>query len=206
MTNKLKILVDVDGVSCDLISKVLDKLNDRNHTNYCHDDITTWDFFTSGTTIFSENDLNVIRDIFCEEGLTKNISVMPGLLNALEKVAADGHEIIWVTAPWKLSKTWVYDRTIWIEKELGHISKKIVFTWNKELVEGDIIIDDNPEFIKKWEAVPMNCNGRGLLFKAPWNIKVGIDDAMVFLDNWEDSMLQFMIDDQIAIQKRPSQL
>ena len=127
MKNKLKILCDIDGVSCDLISELLIRFNKRLGTNFKHDHITHWDFFHPDSDVFTEDELKVVREIFNEEGLANEVAVMAGLKTALEKVVADGHEVIWLTSPWKESKTWCYDRTIWIERELGHISKKIIF-------------------------------------------------------------------------------
>lgn len=205
MNKKLKILVDVDGVVCDLVGEVLKRLNNRLGSSFTPEHINKWDFFDKDSGVFKESELQHIREIFAEEGLTNESPLIKGCKETLEKIAAD-HEIVWLTAPWEDSKTWCYDRTKWIKRELGHISKKIIFTWNKEEIVGDLLIDDNPDFIKRWEDNLYNCNGRGLLFKQPWNIQIGIDNSFVFLDDWEDSMLSFLIDDQIFLHKKLSEI
>jgi len=182
----MKILVDIDGVVCDLVGEVLDRLNKKIGTKFKHDHITEWNFFHENSQVFTEDELKVVKEIFNQEGLTNEVSLMPGAKEILEELSAKGHEIVWLTAPWKHSKTWCYDRTLWIERNLSHISKNIVFAWNKEDIPGDILIDDNPEFIEKWRK---NNTGLTFLFRQPWNIKVGLENDMKFLNDWNDKIL-----------------
>ena len=181
---QMKILVDIDGVSGDLVGEVLDRLNERRDMKFTHEHITEWNFFHPDSDIFNDEELADVNEIFCQEGLTNEIKLMPGIKETLEKLVKEGHEIVWLTAPWKLSKTWCYDRTVWIERELGHISKNIIFAWNKECIPGDILIDDNPEFLMKWKK--HNLMGQTILFKQPWNIKVGKEQGLHFMNDWND--------------------
>ncbi len=186
-----KILVDIDGVSCDLVGEVLDRLNKRLETKFKHDHITEWDFFNPDNNIFTEDELLNIRDIFKEKDLCFQVNLIDGVKETLEELQKDGHQIIWLTAPWRDSPTWCYDRIRWIDKHLGHISKNIIFAWNKEEIPGDILIDDNPEFLKRWED--KNFGKKTLLFRQPWNIKVGKENNFTFLNGWKDETLKHTI-------------
>ena len=161
-TTKLKILVDVDGVACDIVGEVIYRLNERLGPNYINEDITVWDFLHPQCDILTQNEKLNVLDIFREEFLCQVVNVIPGIKEKLKELKDDGHEIVWLTAPWKQSKTWCYDRTIWIERHFGDISKNVIFASHKEDVPGDILIDDNPENLRKWKAVYPD--GEAILF------------------------------------------
>src|SRR3990167_2168837 len=187
-----KILVDIDGVMCDLVGEVLNRLNKRLGTKFKQDKIKEWNFFAPESVIFTEEEMRHINEIMKEEGLTNECSLITDAKETLEKLKEQGHEIIWLTAPWKHSKTWCYDRTLWIERELGHISKNTIFAWNKEDIPGDVLIDDNPEFIMKWQN-KHSSKGLAYLFRQPWNVEKGEKEELVFLDGWKDML--FILDE-----------
>jgi 5'(3')-deoxyribonucleotidase len=59
------------------------------------------------------------------------------------------------TAPWNNPSAWT-DKRIWLEEQFGDkISRKLILTHRKDLVKGDILIDDRPnngakDFEGKW--------------------------------------------------------
>ena len=185
----MKILVDVDGVTCDLVGELLKRLNKRLGTMFKHDHITEWDFFSEDSEVFTEDEMLNIRDIMKEEGLVNESPLILGAKETLEKLKARGHEIVFLTAPWKHSKTWCFDRIQWIEREFGHISKNIIFAWNKECIPGDILIDDNPEFVMKW--LNSNPNSQAYLFRQPWNIEEAAKQDLKMLYGWEDRRIEW---------------
>lgn len=189
----MKILVDVDGVVVDLVAPILDKLNEKFGTNIEHEDIRTWDFFSHKSTyeLLSPEQKKYVQELMCEPGMASNVELIPGVKEALETLVKHGCEIVFLTAPWKDSKSWIDDRTKHLNETLGHISKEIIFSWNKEEVDGDLLIDDNPAFLRLWlhkNNKPWKKGHQVLLFKQPWNEDTNID-GFSYMDGWKDAIL-----------------
>jgi len=195
----MKILIDIDGVTVDFVSKILERLNKQFGTEIKHEHITEWDFFSNKSTfeLLTEEQKKFTRDLMCEEGFAGNVELMPHVKETLEALVKNGCEVVWLTAPWNSSKTWVEDRTKHIHETLGHISKNIIFEHNKEEIEGDLLIDDRPENLLKW--IEKNYKGHKshahqvLLFKQPWNEKLGEKHSIPFLNGWKDKKLSHTV-------------
>ena len=67
---------------------------------------------------------------------------MPGAINAVAALIGMGHDVyIASTAPWKNPDAWTQKR-LWIEKHFPALEKKLTLTHHKNLLKGDILIDD----------------------------------------------------------------
>src|SRR3990167_4217964 len=139
---KLKILIDVDGVVADFVGRLLAKLKQKHEIFVNRWHITHWDFFSKPNETFDTKTLTIIWKMFNSSGFVKYLQPIYYSKQKIQELHNQGHSIIWVTAQHKTSKTWCFDRFYWIEKYFGHISNRIIFTWEKELIGGDIFIDD----------------------------------------------------------------
>jgi len=83
------------------------------------------------------------------------IPVMPGAREALHKLNAAGHDIfIATTPPWDRPEAWGHKRN-WIEEHFPWLKRKMFLTHRKDLLDGDILIDDTrfrgqPDFKGTW--------------------------------------------------------
>jgi 5'(3')-deoxyribonucleotidase len=189
----MKVLVDIDGVTVDLVKSILTRLNQKFGTDFKHEHIRTWDFFSSKSTynLLSEEQKQYVREIMCEPQFASNVDLLPAAKKGLEKVKRNGCDITFLTAPWKDSPTWIEDRRAHLTKELGHISTDIVFSWNKEETPGDLLIDDNPAFLRLWLHANHKAHKQGdqvLLFNQPWNQDNNTDNFTV-MNDWNDPIL-----------------
>tara|TARA_R100001015_G_C4631982_1_gene194986 strand:+ start:2392 stop:2853 length:462 start_codon:yes stop_codon:yes gene_type:complete len=67
---------------------------------------------------------------------------MPGAIDAVKKILDMGHEVfIATTPPWNHPDSWGQKRN-WIAKHLPELSRKMFLTHRKDLLIGDILIDD----------------------------------------------------------------
>lgn len=193
----MKILVDVDGVTTDTVKKILTRLNNHFGTNFKHEDITMWGFFgspkgTNPDSFLNEEQQIFVQNLMAEPGFVRDLELIPHVEEVLLALSKRRCEIVWLTAPWPHSETWIEDRTAMIHEKLGHISKNIVFSWNKEETPGDLLIDDRPEFLVQW--LEKNYKGykwghQVLLFKQPWNEITGKELNLPFMDGWKDPIL-----------------
>lgn len=87
-------------------------------------------------------------------------------VRALTKCA----DVYFVTSPIELSPTWCYDRTNWLVRQFGaEIGERVVHTYYKYLVHGDVFVDDKVSNVAAWQA--------------RWKDKAGVAWAAPFNEN-----------------------
>lgn len=156
------ILLDCDGVLGDFVTPALRVVDRLTGKQYLHDDVTDWDL---GLLVPER-----MRDVFWNElagpGFTCAMKPYPGAQDAVARMR-ESHEVYVVTAHMKNARTWVYDRDAWLAEHFGFTADHIVHTKAKQLVRGDLFVDDNPGNVAKWSAA--NPRGRGFLYDRPYN-------------------------------------
>jgi len=153
-----RILLDVDGVLADFVTPAAKWARRNGHRNAYHDNCTKWDVLESwGLQAFQPQ-----FDQFCSrKGFCKSLPVYPGAVEFVEQLRRLG-EVIVVTSPLSCSPYWCHERTIWLAEHFGFRSKDVIFAKRKELVCGDVLIDDGPHNLETF------ANFR-LLLDRPWN-------------------------------------
>lgn len=79
-------------------------------------------------------------------GLFRNLAPIKDAVVSVKKLLeSDKYEVyILSTAPWNNPSAWI-DKRLWIEEQFGDkINRKLTLTHRKDLVKGDILIDDRP--------------------------------------------------------------
>ena len=90
--------------------------------------------------------------------------VMVGAKEAVSALEAMGHDLyIASTPPWRQPKAWM-DKRLWVDKHFPTLKKKVILTHHKNLLIGDVLIDDTnyrgqPDFKGKW--IHFGQNGLG---------------------------------------------
>jgi 5'(3')-deoxyribonucleotidase len=68
---------------------------------------------------------------------------MPGAIDAVAALLDMGHDVfIATTPPWNNPDAWGQKRN-WIEKHIPQLKRKMFLTHRKDLLKGDILIDDS---------------------------------------------------------------
>ncbi len=149
------ILIDVDGTIADIHTVWLDMYNKEYGDNMTVDQITKWE-------------MHELVKPECGKGIYKFLShpdfykrthPIDGAIWGVGELRRRGHKIVFVTSG-------VFpEKERWVEF-LGFGGKRdIVFTEQKELVVGDIMIDDYQPNIKAWYEIGKHA----ILFDRPWN-------------------------------------
>ncbi len=153
-----------------------------------------------------------------EEGMFLSFPPIEGAIDAVQLLLGDPRfDVYFVsTAPWSNPSAWT-DKRLWLEQHFGEVVKKrLVLTHRKDLVVGDVLIDDRPnngalefpgwwmhfgsEEIPHWRAViSLLCDCD--LFIGPSGVKVS---RMEFLEeclkSWvlkEESGLPYELEDTL---------
>jgi 5'-nucleotidase len=90
-------------------------------------------------------------------GLFRNLKPIESAISSVEKLLqSQKYEVYFLsTAPWDNPSAWI-DKRLWLEEQFGEkINRKLIITHRKDLVKGDILIDDRPNngaknFEGKW--------------------------------------------------------
>jgi 5'-nucleotidase len=76
----------------------------------------------------------------------RNLQPIEGAVTAVQKLLnSNKYEIYFLsTAPWNNPSAWT-DKRLWLEDQFGDvINRKLILTHRKDLIRGDILIDDRP--------------------------------------------------------------
>lgn len=71
-----------------------------------------------------------------------------------------------MTAPLLHCPTWESERREWLRCHFGFKARDVIFTARKDLVHGDVLIDDKPEHVKEWSLRWGKC---AVLWAQPYN-------------------------------------
>lgn len=157
----MRILMDVDGVLADFVGGVISLLNGR----MIREDIKEWQFIEA----LPERDKLLVKAYMKNPGFWQLLPVIDGAKAGIAKLR-EKHEVIFVTSPWVSCKEWEFRRRRWLKRHFKAENRDIVFTHNKALVKGDLIIDDRPKNLQEWLKANA-VRGHGLLYAQSYNEK-----------------------------------
>ena len=94
----------------------------------------------------------------------RNLYVIEGAIEAVAKLNADHDVFVASTPPWSRPEVWGHKRE-WIGEHFPYLARKIILTHRKDLLIGDILIDDSryreqPDFQGEWFWFNKNWNNK----------------------------------------------
>lgn len=169
------VLVDLDGICADIWTPWLAEHNRRFGTRLKVSDITRQgqledsEPFTIGA-----------------DGFFANLKPLPGAKEGIYALRAAGHRVVIVSAPAK-NRACCGEKIQWAQRELGIDRKEIILTHAKELVRGDVLIDDSAKNLIKWKEA--NPSGWAAAIAYPYNEPLYLHTRPRYtrLYNWSDT-------------------
>ena len=84
----------------------------------------------------------------------RNLELIPGAQEAVMRLSQDFDVFIATTPPWSRPDVWMHKRE-WVEEHLPWMTRRIIYTHRKDLLIGDILVDDTrfrgqPDFQGEW--------------------------------------------------------
>lgn len=147
-----RILVDMDEVVADSLSRWISILKKRYPKNVPEN----YSAYSVGKYSMPWDSWGLTRQEWrgpiLEPGFYRNLNPLPGAITFIQKLLDNGHEIIFVTIPPKGNPTAAHEKEIWIEEHLRLRGENVVFTRRKELIRGDVLIDDKPSNLEKFQG------------------------------------------------------
>jgi len=182
----MRILVDCDGVVCDFATAYHNAALTELGKQYDGDihDRKTWD--VGDAMELTETERRLLYVPLTHPGVGANLPAYQPAIEAVVEMSKFA-EIVFVTAPFPFSPTWMWDRNIWLEKQFPTLDYKVIHTADKHLIVGDVLIDDKVCNIESW-ADAMRKLGRfpkPILWGWPFNEGQTPKKAYRFTD-WAD--------------------
>jgi 5'(3')-deoxyribonucleotidase len=183
---KPTVLLDCDGVLCDLASSVITAAHGewyrgqhcggrpgglcvRAACTYAHFDVepsyaacTQWDFDEA----WRANDAARLwlAQLMQKRGFVACLQPCPGAREFVESLRSR-YDVVCVTLGNSESRYWNRERERWLQSHLGFAPRDVVFTARKELVRGAVLVDDRPENCEAFQAA----GGVAIMVPHPWN-------------------------------------
>lgn len=170
----LTILTDADDVIENLLDCWVAMLNNRFGTSTSPEDVTDWNVSLAFPTLTKEQVYGVLAD----DELWHMIEPIPGAQETLQKLYDEGHNIYIVTASDYRTCKAKFDRILplfpWLD--WNHV----IITNNKQMVKGDILIDDGPHNLVDGDYMK-------LLFDRPHNRSFDARaNGVIRVETWEE--------------------
>jgi len=141
-----RILLDVDGVLADYLAAVLPLVLAVTGRRYAHADVVQWDF--AKALGLSDDETERVHALTREPGFCAGIPVLPGAPEGVR--ALRGHADVYFTTSPTHGLHWYYERTEWLVRHFDASVEHVLHVKHKEVVAGDVIVDDKPEHVVEW--------------------------------------------------------
>lgn len=158
---KFTVLIDMDGVCVDIHAQWLNKYNKDYGDTLTQEQIVSWDWHKYVNKKCGDK----IYDYLKEPGFFLGAPEIEGCSKSLKTLMDAGIQIVIVTATPPNSPTACYEKTKWVERNLPFLnSKNFISTSRKDLVIGDLLLDDAVHNLDSFTGIPC-------AFKRPWNLR-----------------------------------
>ncbi len=123
----------------------------------------------------------LVRDVYTSTGFIRSLPVVPGGIEAVNKLSERGFEVFICSAPLSDYENCVLEKYEWVDEHLGRKwTKKLIITKDKTLIKGKILIDDRPEI--KGAATP---EWEHILYDRPYNRDIKNKRRLTW-KNWKE--------------------
>lgn len=157
----MKILIDLDSTLTNFAEVLLNELNLIHNTNYSYKEITHWNWFPE---TFSDPWEPTEHNFFWDM-----VEVSPQAKDVIEYLSFIGHEVYIVTASFFNNKLGYKINSTLKQLDNRLISEKnIIIAQNKEMVRGDVLIDDNCDNLINF-VIKGDSKQRAICYAQPWN-------------------------------------
>lgn len=157
----MNILSDCDGVLADFVGGLCLELTARGFDRK-PEEIRHWDLAMT----LSEEEMRAAHEIMRTPGFVHSLEWYPGARDFVRELRHEG-EAHAVTAPFRSSASWMYERLGWLSSEIPGDRIHFVSGAYKHLVRGDVLIEDHPKTAHDW--CETNQSGIAILIDRPWN-------------------------------------
>jgi 5'-nucleotidase len=161
-------LVDMDCILVDMLGTWLKRYNELSGERVSVKDIVQYEV---RNFIKKPNLLDVALH---EKGFFLNLPPMPGAIKYFQKMLDDGYDLVIVTQPPRKADYSIKEKRQWIQERFPNYDlSNMIFCHRKNLIRGDLLIDDKPGHLLEWKS--MNPKGIITTITHPYNHDVKVN-------------------------------
>lgn len=178
-----RLLLDVDGVLANFTKTAVDLINRMFDRSYATEQVTKFSIEDSLGLSARERERWTTR-LTSTPGACASIEPYEGAIEAVDRLGRL-LPVYAVTAPWHTSPTWVYERTMWLQRHFGIPPQRVIPTHAKYAVRGLVLVDDRLKHLESWCAENVEVEAYesvGVLWRTPHNRDETWEGPTV--DNW----------------------
>ena len=173
--HRLTFAFDMDGVTADLHLEWYHRYNADYDDDLKIDDITEW---STHKFVKPECGLKMYSYLH-EPGLFSGLDPIPGAVDGVKRVWAEGHRVVFITRPpaecghaYVEKRRWVAKHFPEIVKDIGEVP--IIFTQNKAWANADVLLDDAPHHLDEFPGLSIALwyaynDGHGAVVVKSWD-------------------------------------
>jgi 5'(3')-deoxyribonucleotidase len=158
----MRVLLDVDGVLAALVEDLCQHLTDLGY-HRVPEDIVRYEM----RCVVTKPEADAIDTKMKEVGFCVGLPWYDGAMEFVEALR-EMSDVVVVTKPHKASPTWAHERELWLEPYID----RVVHTAHKEVVVGDVLIEDSFQNACKW--LEHHPGKFAILIDRPWNRDAGL--------------------------------
>lgn len=167
------VLLDCDGVLSDFTGAYLKVIEDLTGSGYSREVVDRWHikdcaFFRDLRCRYPDIERDINEEIH-RPGFAGGMDVLPGAGEAVARLR-EMAEVYVVSSPWWSSPLWMYERTRWLGTRFGLEAGRVIQTSAKHRVHGDVLVDDHPGNVQRWQEEWAWTGGTGILFDSHSNV------------------------------------
>ena len=165
----MRILIDMDGIITDLLGKWLDRYNDGFNDCLTVDMVDSWHLQECVKPECSEERLfSYIK----QPGFFSDLKPLPGGVEGVKELVSLGHTVRFATAPCNADSAKC--KIAWLDYHFRGSGIKGLDSFlchDKEWIEADLLIDDKPETLARWDVK----GGMTATIEYPYNAHLMVD-------------------------------
>lgn len=174
-----RLLLDVDGVLGDFHLAARDLIHRKFGLDFPMEKFLTWDV----TSVLPNQEMkDSCNQHFAEPGFATSLTPFPEAQEAVKEIRSiEDVELLFVTTPHHISKTWMQERNEWLAEHFGAKQDEVIHCFRKYAVIGHALVDDKPANIKEWSS--HHPGGHALLWGTPYNSN---ETELNRITSWEE--------------------
>ena len=158
----MRIICDMDEVIVDMMNPLLKRYNEKYNSDITIEDITQWGLPQD------------MKDIYMKEYFFEYLPTIKGAIKGAEQLMAWGHDVVIATN--HSGDGYIANQKVsWMKGMMPGSFANMMIGARKDLLQGDVIIDDNADYLINSPCPIKICMDR------PWNrmenmVKICFDD------------------------------
>ena len=161
----MRIVLDQDQVLAKWVERILEWYNQDYKTNFSREDVKT---YWSMDGLLGTQGRDFLRSCMRYPELYRDLDPVEGALDGVRRLIDMGHDVVIATAIPSCAGIAYHGKLEWIRRNMPFFDlKNFIAIQRKDLVDGDLLLDDGPHNIDAWSH--NHPEKTTVVFDCPWN-------------------------------------